>query len=147
MCVDLINRVPGKLYLIILFEVDLYDLHDREKTRNFLDFLTLLRNVIYIHQHSAITKGYFFSLPSIVSYTSWDSIHADEEKQCQHVLYQPSLLNGRHIVDVLRAVSGAVDVSEAVLDRAKEQATRWALNVKDDRWHTYWYPDVVGIPE
>ena len=39
------------------------------------------------------------------------------------VSYRPALLNSRHVVDVVRAVCGPADVSEAELDRVRRETT------------------------
>ena len=65
----------------------------------------------------------------------------------QGVHYRPALLNGRHIVDVVRAVHGVTDVSEAELERARREATQNAHYVGADFptvlilkgvWRTSW---------
>ena len=58
-----------------------------------------------------------------------------------YVLYRPALLNGRHIVDVLRAVCGPADVSEAELDRVRREAT---AKVQDEGWEGVWSTDWQG---
>ena len=60
----------------------------------------------------------------------------DLDELCHHVLYRPALLNGRHIVDVLRAVCGPADVSEAELDRVRSEATKEASEVEEGVWET-----------
>ena len=52
--------------------------------------------------------------------------------------YRPALLNGRHVVDVLRAVCGPADVSEAELDHARREATKNAYNYSMWNWHEVW---------
>ena len=67
------------------------------------------------------------------------------------VHYRPTRLNSRHIVDVLRAVCGPANVSEAELDRVKREATEnamdWEYGDNNKRWEgmwmTYWRGDVV----
>ena len=65
-----------------------------------------------------------------------------------YVYYRPALLNGRHIVDVLRAVCGPADVSEAELDRVRWEVTEGAIECFgegwDGVWHAYWYGDAIS---
>ena len=67
--------------------------------------------------------------------------HEHIESQRHLVLYRPALINGRHIVDVLRAVCGLADVSEAELDRARKEATERAFDTKElgfSDWEGVW---------
>ena len=52
-----------------------------------------------------------------------------------YVSYRPALLNGRHVVDVLRAVCGPADVSEAELDRVRREGREEWGSV----WRTTWW--------
>ena len=63
------------------------------------------------------------------------------------VFYRPALLNGRHIVDVVRAVCGPADVSEAELDRVRREATERAKerNHETGVWRTWWRGAVVIV--
>ena len=54
------------------------------------------------------------------------------------VLYRLSLLNGRHVVDVLRAVCGPVAVSEAELDRVRRKVTKRARKIRIEGWEGVW---------
>ena len=47
----------------------------------------------------------------------------NERKSRVAVYYRPALLNGRHVVDVLKAVRKPLVVSEAELDRVRREAT------------------------
>ena len=58
--------------------------------------------------------------------------------QQHYICYRPALLNGRHIVDVLRAVCGPADVGEAELDRVRREATEKARNMEDKGWEGMW---------
>ena len=61
------------------------------------------------------------------------------------VFYRPALLNGRHVVDVLRAVCGPAYVSEAELDRVRREATDDATECVDWEgiWLTSWKNTVI----
>ena len=55
---------------------------------------------------------------------------------CLHCIYHRSALhNGRHVVDVLRAVCGPADVCGAELDRVRRKATETAMNM----WRVWWF--------
>ena len=69
------------------------------------------------------------------------------------VQYRPTLLNGRHIVDVVRAVCGPADISEAELDIIRTEATQMAdyLSAEvwgevaeyEGVWHTSWFSNSI----
>ena len=65
---------------------------------------------------------------------------------CHAVYYRPALLNGRHIVDVLTAVCGPADVSEAELDHVRREATERAQNKEwwGEGWEGVWGTDWPG---
>ena len=74
--------------------------------------------------------------------------------QCHHlVLYRHALLNGRHVVDVLRPVCGPADVSEAELDRvrrkASEEAEDWERRGEgwEGVWSTWWWGAAITAEE
>ena len=69
----------------------------------------------------------------------------DPDGRGQFVRYRPALLNGRHNVDVVRAVCGPADVSEAELDYARKKAAQRAkeLNHQSGVWLTGWCGAVV----
>ena len=73
----------------------------------------------------------------------------DDERHS--VYYRPALLNGRHIVDVLRAVCGPTDLSEAELDRVRREATEgardelWISDGRKDVWWTRWWGAAITV--
>ena len=78
----------------------------------------------------------------------FDYYHSSHGERVQHhVFYRPALLSGRHIVDVLRAICGPADVSEAELDRVRKNATKEAIDMSwrmgsegwEGVWKTMWY--------
>ena len=75
------------------------------------------------------------------------------DKSRHFVYYRPSLLKGRHIVDVLRSVCGPADVSEAELDRVRKGATEMAGDVEwwsgeyEGVWRTSWYGAAITAEE
>ena len=52
------------------------------------------------------------------------------DERCRTVIYRPALLKGWHIVDVLRAICGPADVSEAELNRVRWEATEGAWHMR-----------------
>ena len=77
-------------------------------------------------------------------------IYADLEHNIdEEVAYRPALLNGRHIVDVVRLVCGPADVSEAELDRIRRMATQRARAIepwgKQGVWMTEWLSAPVTV--
>ena len=68
------------------------------------------------------------------------------EREFNYVFYRPALLNGRDIFDVLRAVCGPADVSEAELDRIRREATEIASPFSGDPavWRTKWWAEPVA---
>ena len=92
-------------------------------------------------EYSRMSPPPFDRCPGLVFYYVYNpAIHRDTHS----VFYRPSLLNGRHIVDVLRAVCGPADVSEAELDRVRREATEGEeeedfFRQWDAVWRTEWY--------
>ena len=74
-------------------------------------------------------------------------------ERLHYVVYRPALLNGRHIVDVLRAVCEPADFSEAELDHVRRIATEGAGRVLafswgrgwDGLWRARWFSAVVIV--
>ena len=90
-----------------------------------------------IFTYSSVTSGEEFDYALIdesqtlvfdYEYTLYNELH--------YVLYRPALLNGRHIIDVLRAVCGPADVDEAELDRIRREATERATD--ESGWGEGW---------
>ena len=96
--------------------------------------LCTLPKLIYTSQIYESAVGCFSLIrecPGLVfqyHYASYESGH--------HVYYRPAKLNRRHILDVLRAVCGPADVSEAELDRMRRYATDRARS--EDRYGEKW---------
>ena len=63
------------------------------------------------------------------------------------VFYRPAVLNGRHVVDVLRAVCGPADVSEEELNRVRREATESAMRLEEGVWSAYWQGGAVIAQE
>ena len=60
----------------------------------------------------------------------------EPDEGLHYIYYRPARLNGRHVVDVLRALYGPADVSEAELDRVRRDATKRGKSVA--RWGKKW---------
>ena len=74
----------------------------------------------------------------------------------EHIVhYRPALLNGRHVLDVVRTVCGPADVSEAELDHARKEATEearisdYANRVRCENscqiWFTVWQGPAIFV--
>ena len=143
-CVNIVERVPGRLRIITeCFAYDKSEKHQR--FRIFKRTLDALTNITYLSQ---TLKGNvnislsFEACPGMVfDYTNYPDDHV------YSVFYRPALLNGRHIVDVVRAVCGPADVSEAELDSARREATEeeeaMEVNYQTGVWCTVWYGAAV----
>ena len=64
----------------------------------------------------------------------------DRDEETHYVLYRPALLNGRHLVDVMRTALGPADVDQAEFDRVKREATAEAMDetVEGGGWEGVW---------
>ena len=134
-CVEVSKQLQGRLHICL----EGFKLKHREGTQ----FLWALNPPTFTSQR--IKKGYLgvflmHNFPEMVfDYRSYDDHH--------YVLYRPALLNGRHIVDVLRAVCGPADVSEAELDRVRREATEKAFSVefRGKWWKGVWQTQWLGV--
>ena len=126
--VDLAKQVPGRLFFS-LKENDTCTLDVYEQLVLFLDAINKVANVTYASQ---VAKQPYFN-----NYRIWKSpdmlfeYYYSSHYKRSLIYYRPALLNGRHVVDVLRAVCGPADVSEAELDRVKKEATERARDLED----------------
>ena len=141
-CLNIVERVPGRLRIIT--EGFAYgESEKQQRLRIFKSTLEALTNIKYLSntlKGSASLGLSFEACPGMVFDYEYDS---DELRHS--VFYRPSLLNGRHIVDVVRVVCGLADVSEAELDRSRREATKWATKMfhQAGGWHTMWHGAVV----
>ena len=144
--VEMAEKVTGRLHLcsegVVLGSVEACN----ERTR-FTSALGALPNLIYASH--TVERGTFalfviMKCPGLV----FDYCYRVDERS-HAVLYRPALLNGRHVVDVLRTVCGPADISEAELDRVRRKATEGAKNQAwlgeglEGVWATSWLGDVI----
>ena len=128
--VELAKQVIGRLHLHfedVLFESD----QPSDKREKFRSALGVLPSLVYASQ--AFTAGpapgdLIQKCPEMV----FDYYYHPGDRRSRFVYYRPALLNGRHVVDVLRVVCGPADVSEAELAHARREATERASD--EGRW-------------
>ena len=146
-CEKVVMQVEGELHLC------LNEKHEQQDGTHFLETIFNLSNLKYAsytikedyyrvygnYTHDKMVFGYAYNR---------NEIFQSSEIGSHSVWYRPALLNDRHIVDVLRAVCGPADVSDAELDRVRRQATNVAENWewKDKEWKSVWLTWWVGAP-
>ena len=138
--IELVKRVPGRLHISLESAID------REATSfNVHYFKAALRehtNITYISEiikRDESTAWFIWTFHNLVFQYM---CYFDGNKHFMY--YRPALLNGRHVIDVLRAVCGPADVSEAELTRIRREATEnckkfeqfWGYH--DIRWEGVW---------
>ena len=142
-CVELANKVVGRW---LLFMTDPETSSHRERSENLSSFVESLKsrnNIIYtiLSSYSISNIGTRTSMPSLIFEYSYDNLND------QNAIYRPSRLNGRHIVDVVRAVWSKSPIYECrrleyVRTVATSRARQWtpygvrALN--HEEWYTEW---------
>ena len=116
----LLEEIPGKL------RVCCYDrfVGDREFFYKYQELVKAMaysvrKRVLYCFAQG-IPVWHFPQFPNLIFQHNWS-----------HVYHRPSLLNGRHVVDLLRVVCGAADVEDMELNRARRQATAEAWDVPE----------------
>ena len=136
-CLKIVKNVPGKLWLRIEYEIPIEEEKHYKKLMTTLDKFPSCTYVSVI-----INDGYSIGKPIQKMPEMVFEYHENIEGQYQVVFYRPVLLNGRHIVDVLRAVCGPADVSEAELDRVRKEASEGAVELGvsglEGVWMTVW---------
>ena len=151
-CVELVKQVPGILHLCQLFPkaVTCPSIGPCQRCENFEAALAKQTNLTYssVTYYGALDNPLIGKSPSIVFEYEYSRSEVEVDGNVRHdynVFYRPALLNSRHIVDLLRAVCGRADVSEAELNRVRREATRLAGDtswMEDDEmegvWDTSW---------
>ena len=150
--VDLAKQVTGRLHLRyegVIFDIDNEEaFNERERFTLALDALpnlgyasqTIKRGIALLHL-TQNRHGMVFEYRNFL------------DKGHHSVSYRPALLNGRHVVDVLRAVCGPADVSEAELDRVRREATEEARDREvwgeewEGVWETKWWGPAIAAEE
>ena len=90
--------------------------------------MTTLNYISHIVKENEFETDYIRYCPqTLFQYAYWPSHQYNHQ-----VFYRPALMGGRHIVDVLRAVCGPADVTEAELDRARSEASRRQIEFLSD---------------
>ena len=96
---SLMSRVPGKLYLQIGDYT--YLMGDLSQVREFFERTNRMNDVVYVrHIYSGQTKKLIGFFPNVVL----EYLHCYRNGR-QEVLFRRVLLNGRHVISVLRAVT------------------------------------------
>ena len=127
---EISSQVPGRLLLCIKIDPS-------NEGTNFIQELNNSTYCGYSLKRNAEAVNALTGPPGLFEYRH----RLDTEGH--FVRYRPELLNGRHIVDVLRAVCGPADVSKAELDRVKKEATEKAVlgnweGVEIEGWEGVW---------
>ena len=137
--VEIAKKCTGRLHLRVESNVR-FDIKKRIEIASALDTLP---GLICASQTIKRRQGLFPLTDRGLQMVFYYCYYLDDRRS--NVYYRPALLNGRHIVDVLRAVCGPADVSEAELDRVRRKATKAALNLGDRNgkewegvWNAYW---------
>ena len=126
-CEEIIKKMPGKLHVHL--QGSKVASRGRYKSINLAVFLTR-----FSYLTKTIKTGYCCVL----------MIHKFPEMLFEYlpyhctVYYRPALLNGRRVVDVLRAVCGPEDVSEAELDRVKRMISANNEGFMGEGWEGVW---------
>ena len=141
--VNIISEMPGPIHCKV---------SDNNSLR-FLEFdtpLNVRRKLQYITNTSyRRIRGKFSRFPNL-AVLYFNSCFTDDDwfKRESFWQYRPALLNGRHPVDVLRAVCGPAVVSEAELDRVRRQATEGAICLQQvlgiEQWQGVWGTGWLG---
>ena len=147
-CTDFVLK---KLYGKVV--IDVGKLHDASYSKACLALMSSILGIVVLHFRGKDDKHALNKfLPRIdepkaiwyVIYTNFKSVPAHSyfpncafsyrpkpnSTKIDCMQYRPAVLNGRHVVDVIRAVCGPADVSEAELDRARRQATENAFDMQ-----------------
>ena len=146
--VDLAKQVPGRLF----FSWKTNHTRSSEVYKQVVSSMNAMSKVPNVTFASQVGKRRYYEnymiwrSPSMIFEYRYTSDHQKHE-----VYYRSALLNGRHIVDVLRAVCGPADVSEAELDRVRREATERSSEIPcvcgklHGMWETSWLGVAVTV--
>ena len=153
-CINIIKGVTGKLHMC----TNGYNHENIEARRHhdrFEKLLYTLNNVNYVSQKINDLNFSTVTFPFYSCFGLFFEYKYDHIRRTHNACYRPALLNGRHIVDVVRAVCGPADVSEAELDRARREATEGAreaplrlvlrLKCYEGVWSTIWRRAAITV--
>ena len=136
--IQLIKQVPGTLHFC--YGIDRCEGKEARIRCDWFERAVVgIANLTYVSAPPMIHLPYLINkAPSMVFAYNYST---DGNPHC--VLYRPALLNGRHIIDVLRAVCGPADVDQAELDRMKTEATEgaqhlWYGTEEEGGWEGVW---------
>ena len=134
---NLVEQVPGFVHFCFTNDFFALSKEDIRKSISSVAYCNL-KNLSYI---SLTKKVLEFKTHMICSSQTmrFEYQYMTEDKR-HFVRYRPALMNGRHIVDVLRAVCGPADVSEAELNRVRRSATDGARDegFRGEKWQGVW---------
>ena len=145
-CVELADKVVGR-WMLYMWHPNIFDNWERIQTMSsFIESLKTSHNIIYTALTGFCSRylGEKSYMPHLVFQYSYDSL------QMQNVFYRPLRLNGRHIVDVVRAVWPPSPLNETrtympeyicggMLDTVKQVATLRGVERYHGIWYTEWY--------
>ena len=139
-CVETAQKMIGRFHLCL--EGGIYDSIENFQCSKLLAALSQLCYTSQTVKRGTLTLLVMPKFPKVY----FNYIHYPFEDKYL-VLYRPELLNGRHVVDVLRAVCGPADVSEAELDRVRREATEKAFSVefRGKWWKGVWQTQWLGV--
>ena len=144
-CLALAKTISGNVYLSLRSSDEVVDCVAHRNVENIRKSLGAQTKLTYL---SRSCKHCIFHIVMIMR--SPDIVFEYDyhiEKREHSVFYRPALLNGRHVVDVLRAVCGPADVSEEELNRVRREATENARRMAEDVWGAYWLGGAVTAQE
>ena len=142
---QLSEQNTGKFYLNVQNSIKLSETDAYDGLEMLRDALITLPYLIYLSQtqkRGEVSLLMMQRCPGMIF-----NYRQDPDESYHSLQYRPALLNGRHPVDVLRAICGPTDVSEAELDRVRRTATERAREVEPQGmwqqgmstyWFTYW---------
>ena len=146
-CLELVKKVPGRLQAFVELYCTNTDLSYECEHQTTVAALHELSKRAYLT--ISIKKGFSVrDIPRQITVLVFNYQYFPTPiRPFNLVLYRPARLHGRHVVDVLRAVCGSADVSEAELDRVRREATERAnkVEVLDGVWLTHWSGAKVTI--
>ena len=128
-CLNIVEKVTGKLHLHSEgVAISLAHFRSCKSMENYEKFTnSLINDTNLTHVSSILAPGMSY-LPAFIPLSSENVFeYSYQPDELSHkIYYRPALLNGRHVIDVLRAVCGQADVIEAELNRVRREATEMA---------------------
>ena len=134
-CKELAEKVPGWLHIHV--KISRHDPSRLSKVALvFITTLDVACKLLYVtgisQLHLSDDISFMNQIPELIfAYNSYYRLIND-------ITYRPALLKGRHVLDVLRAVCGPADVSEADLEYSRRKVTLYCKRINDilrSTWH------------